>query len=81
MPEDPRLAQQAQSRELVEGVRDSGGEFEGMPRVRSVAGDLKDQRVKGKVAVITGMFYYLQLLLAVEMGNCLNGRGIGKRRC
>ncbi|KAF2739883.1 NAD(P)-binding protein [Polyplosphaeria fusca] len=55
MPSDPktRLKSQPLSKELSEGVPDAGT-FEDIPKVRSVAGDLGDQRLKGKVCIITG---------------------------
>ncbi|KAJ4296431.1 hypothetical protein N0V90_006476 [Kalmusia sp. IMI 367209] len=53
MPADPKVKQQALSRELAEGLPDPGS-FEDIPRVRSIAGDLGDKRVKGKVIIVTG---------------------------
>ena len=44
---------QALSQQLVEGIPDEGT-FEGLPRIRHVAGDSAGQRVKGKVVVVTG---------------------------
>jgi hypothetical protein len=44
---------QALSQQLVEGIPDEGT-FEGLPRIRHVAGDSAGQRVKGKVVIVTG---------------------------
>jgi hypothetical protein len=44
---------QALSQQLVEGIPDEGT-FEGLPRIRHVAGDSSGQRVKGKVVIVTG---------------------------
>ena len=43
----------ALSQQLVEGIP-SNGDFESIPRIRSVAGDSAGPRVKGKVAIVTG---------------------------
>ncbi|KAF1841063.1 NAD(P)-binding protein [Cucurbitaria berberidis CBS 394.84] len=48
-----KVKQQAQSKELSEPLPDPGT-FEGLPGVRTVAGDLGNQRVKGKVIIVTG---------------------------
>lgn len=37
----------------MEGIPDEGT-FEGLPRIRHVAGDSAGQRVKGKVVIVTG---------------------------
>lgn len=42
MPADPKVKQQALSRELSEPPKDPGT-FENIPRVRSIAGDLGDK--------------------------------------
>ncbi|CAK40001.1 hypothetical protein CBS63078_737 [Aspergillus niger] len=44
---------QAVSQQLVEGIPDAGT-FEGIPRIRQVAGDSVGPRVKDKVAIVTG---------------------------
>ncbi|KAE8551032.1 hypothetical protein EYB25_007264 [Talaromyces marneffei] len=44
---------QALSQQLVEGIPDAGT-FEGIPRIRTVAGDSVGQRVKDKVVIVTG---------------------------
>lgn len=44
---------QALSQQLVEGIPDEGT-FEGIPRIRHVAGDSAGQRVKDKVVIVTG---------------------------
>ncbi|RAO69252.1 uncharacterized protein BHQ10_005264 [Talaromyces amestolkiae] len=44
---------QALSQQLVEGIPDAGT-FEGIPRIRAVAGDSVGQRVKDKVVIVTG---------------------------
>ncbi|PLB44455.1 dehydrogenase with different specificitie [Aspergillus steynii IBT 23096] len=44
---------QALSQQLVEGIPDAGS-FEGMPKIRQVAGDSVGPRVKDKVAIVTG---------------------------
>ncbi|KAI9035805.1 SDR family NAD(P)-dependent oxidoreductase [Aspergillus affinis] len=44
---------QALSQQLVEGIPDAGS-FEGVPKIRQVAGDSTGPRVKGKVAIVTG---------------------------
>jgi hypothetical protein len=41
------------SKELVEGFPDPGT-FEDIPRVRQIAGPSVGQRMKGKVAIVTG---------------------------
>ncbi|KAF1974980.1 NAD(P)-binding protein [Bimuria novae-zelandiae CBS 107.79] len=53
MPVDPKIKQQALSRELSEPPKDRGT-FEDIPRVRTIAGDLGNKRVKDKVIIITG---------------------------
>ncbi|PSN72979.1 NAD(P)-binding protein [Corynespora cassiicola Philippines] len=53
MPAEPKLGAQPLSKELSEGIPDAGT-FEGIPRIRSIAGDLKGERAKGKVVIITG---------------------------
>ncbi|KAL1607828.1 hypothetical protein SLS60_002766 [Paraconiothyrium brasiliense] len=53
MPPDPKIKQQGLSRELSERPKDPGT-FENIPRVREIAGDLGDKRVKDKVIIITG---------------------------
>ncbi|KAJ4353233.1 uncharacterized protein N0V89_004960 [Didymosphaeria variabile] len=53
MPADPKIKQQGLSRELSEPPKDPGT-FENIPRVREIAGDLGDKRVKDKVIIITG---------------------------
>ncbi|PVI07096.1 NAD(P)-binding protein [Periconia macrospinosa] len=55
MPSDQHSKVQPKilSRELSEGLPDPG-EFEGIQKVRSLAGDLGAERVKGKVIIITG---------------------------
>ncbi|KAF1951441.1 NAD(P)-binding protein [Byssothecium circinans] len=53
MPTEPKVKPQGLSRELSEPLPDPG-EFEGVKRVRSIAGDLGDQRVKDAVIIITG---------------------------
>ncbi|KAH9865445.1 hypothetical protein J1614_009029 [Plenodomus biglobosus] len=54
MPSAPlKVAQQGMSKELSEPIPDPGT-FEGMPGIRTIAGDLGSQRVKGKVVIITG---------------------------
>ena len=42
MPADPKVKQQALSRELSEPPKDPGT-FENIPRIRSIAGDLGDK--------------------------------------
>ncbi|EAT85871.2 hypothetical protein HBI56_145000 [Parastagonospora nodorum] len=49
----PKVKQSGLSKELSEPLPDPGT-FEGMPGVRSIAGDLGDQRVKDKVIIVTG---------------------------
>jgi hypothetical protein len=44
---------QALSQQLMEGIPDEGT-FEGLPRIRHVAGDSAGERVKGKVVIVTG---------------------------
>lgn len=44
---------EALSKQLAEGIP-SAGEFEGIPRIRSVAEESAGPRVKGKVAIVTG---------------------------
>ena len=41
------------SKELAEGLPDPGT-FEDIPRVRQIAGPSVGQRMKGKVAIVTG---------------------------
>ncbi|KAF2686542.1 NAD(P)-binding protein [Lentithecium fluviatile CBS 122367] len=53
MPQDPKIKPNTLSRELSTPLADPGT-FEDMPKVRSIAGDLGDARVKGKVCIITG---------------------------
>ncbi|KAF2638134.1 NAD(P)-binding protein [Massarina eburnea CBS 473.64] len=57
MPADPKpqakTASQALSKELSEPLPDPG-KFEGVERVRNMAGDLKEGRVNNKVIIITG---------------------------
>lgn len=48
-----KIEQQGKSKELSEPLPDPGT-FEGMPRVREIAGNLGDQRVKDKVIIVTG---------------------------
>ncbi|KAJ5611323.1 hypothetical protein N7510_008042 [Penicillium lagena] len=44
---------QALSQQLIEGIPDEGT-FEGIPKIRHVAGDSAGPRAKGKVVIITG---------------------------
>lgn len=44
---------EALSQQLVEGIPDAGT-FEGIPRIRTVAGESAGKRVPGKVAIVTG---------------------------
>lgn len=54
MPSVPlKVTQLGLSKELSEPLPDPGT-FEGMPGIRTIAGDLGTQRVKGKVIIITG---------------------------
>ncbi|CAO2650632.1 Nn.00g019240.m01.CDS01 [Neocucurbitaria sp. VM-36] len=53
MPSPPKVNQQGFSKELSEPLPEPGT-FEGMPGVRTVAGDLGNQRVRGKVIIVTG---------------------------
>ncbi|KAL4925120.1 SDR family NAD(P)-dependent oxidoreductase [Aspergillus undulatus] len=53
MSGNARQRLQALSQQLVEGIP-SAGTFENIPRIRHVAGDSVGQRVKDKVAIITG---------------------------
>ncbi|KAF2471980.1 NAD(P)-binding protein [Lindgomyces ingoldianus] len=53
MPPGPKLKQQFLSKELSEPLSDPGS-FENIPKVRTNAGDSVGQRLKGKVAIITG---------------------------
>ncbi|OAL50495.1 NAD(P)-binding protein [Pyrenochaeta sp. DS3sAY3a] len=53
MPPSPKVQSQGRSKELSEPLPEPAT-FEGMPGVRTIAGDLGDQRVKGKVIIITG---------------------------
>jgi hypothetical protein len=47
---------QAVSQQLVEGIPDAGT-FENIPRIREVAQDSVGQRLKDKVAIITGRLH------------------------
>lgn len=49
----PKVKPQGLSKELSEPLPEPGT-FEGMPGVRSIVGDLGNQRVKGKVIIVTG---------------------------
>ncbi|KAF2832877.1 NAD(P)-binding protein [Ophiobolus disseminans] len=49
----PKVKPTGLSKELSGPLADSGT-FEGMPGIRTVAGDLRNQRVKDKVIIITG---------------------------
>ncbi|KAF2622188.1 NAD(P)-binding protein [Macroventuria anomochaeta] len=49
----PKVKPAALSKELSEPLPEPPS-FEGKPGVRSIAGDLADQRVKGKVIIVTG---------------------------
>ncbi|KAF1830270.1 3-oxoacyl-reductase-like protein [Decorospora gaudefroyi] len=53
MPSPPKVKQQAMSKELSEPLPEPET-FEGMQGIRSIAGDLGNQRVKGKVIIVTG---------------------------
>jgi hypothetical protein len=62
---------QALSQQLVEGIPDEGT-FEGLPRIRHVAGDSAGQRVKGKVVIVTGkQRSYPRLSSVAPDHNCL----------
>lgn len=53
MTSQPKRPQAALSKVLVEGFPDPG-EFEGVPRVRKIAPESSEPRMKDKVVIVTG---------------------------
>ncbi|KAL6168757.1 hypothetical protein ACJQWK_05131 [Exserohilum turcicum] len=64
----PKVKQQAVSRELSEPLP-TAETFEGMRGITSIAGDLGNQRVKGKVIIVTGMHNTTVAALSVLKSN------------
>lgn len=61
----PKRRLDALSKQLVEGIPDAGN-FENIPRIRQVADESAGPRVKGKVVIVTGKVYELQIHVDTE---------------
>ena len=70
MPDVPQSAATAKRRlaalseQLVSPVPDQGS-FEGISKLKKIAGDSDSKRLKGKVAIITGMCRSLHFMLSM----------------
>lgn len=71
MPDVPQSAATAKRRlaalseQLVAPVPDQGS-FEGIPKLRKIAGDSDSKRLTGKVAIITGMCGSVHFMLTMS---------------
>ena len=57
----PKRRLAALSKQLTEGIPQEGT-FEDIPRIRHVADSSTGQRIKGKVAIVTGRFNVIRFI-------------------